>query len=79
MYYFACYGFSRYSTDKMWIVPHFEKMLYDNPNTIVVVKDEDYKIEWILYLSGYGLKDNNRTYYICRNNSCTQSFNDIKY
>jgi len=23
-------GFSRYSTDKKWIVPHFEKMLYDN-------------------------------------------------
>jgi len=24
------YGFSRYSTDKMWLAPHFEKMLYDN-------------------------------------------------
>ena len=23
-------GFSRYSTDPMWLVPHFEKMLYDN-------------------------------------------------
>ena len=23
-------GFSRYSTDKTWLVPHFEKMLYDN-------------------------------------------------
>jgi uncharacterized protein YyaL (SSP411 family) len=23
-------GFARYSTDSMWIVPHFEKMLYDN-------------------------------------------------
>lgn len=23
-------GFARYSTDKDWIVPHFEKMLYDN-------------------------------------------------
>ena len=23
-------GFARYSTDKEWIVPHFEKMLYDN-------------------------------------------------
>lgn len=23
-------GFSRYSTDEMWMVPHFEKMLYDN-------------------------------------------------
>ncbi|HHU49557.1 MAG TPA: thioredoxin domain-containing protein [Clostridiales bacterium] len=24
------YGFSRYSTDDKWLVPHFEKMLYDN-------------------------------------------------
>lgn len=24
------FGFSRYSTDRRWIVPHFEKMLYDN-------------------------------------------------
>lgn len=24
------FGFARYSTDRMWLVPHFEKMLYDN-------------------------------------------------
>ena len=24
------YGFSRYSTDSYFLVPHFEKMLYDN-------------------------------------------------
>lgn len=24
------FGFCRYSTDKKWLVPHFEKMLYDN-------------------------------------------------
>ena len=24
------FGFYRYSTDKKWLVPHFEKMLYDN-------------------------------------------------
>ena len=22
-------GFARYSTDRIWLVPHFEKMLYD--------------------------------------------------
>ena len=27
-------GFSRYSTDEKWIVPHFEKMLYDNAQLI---------------------------------------------
>lgn len=24
------FGFARYATDKQWLVPHFEKMLYDN-------------------------------------------------
>lgn len=24
------FGFSRYATDRRWLVPHFEKMLYDN-------------------------------------------------
>ena len=27
-------GFHRYSTDKMWLVPHFEKMLYDQAGMI---------------------------------------------
>ncbi|ASA22365.1 hypothetical protein B9T62_17175 [Paenibacillus donghaensis] len=30
MYDHVGYGFSRYSTDREWLVPHFEKMLYDN-------------------------------------------------
>lgn len=34
-------GFSRYSTDSRWLVPHFEKMLYDNALLAVV------------YLEGY--------------------------
>ncbi len=29
------YGFSRYSTDQKWLVPHFEKMLYDNALLII--------------------------------------------
>ena len=24
------YGFHRYATDRQWLIPHFEKMLYDN-------------------------------------------------
>jgi uncharacterized protein YyaL (SSP411 family) len=27
-------GFARYSTDRTWLVPHFEKMLYDNAQLI---------------------------------------------
>ncbi|WOC16077.1 thioredoxin domain-containing protein [Pseudochrobactrum sp. MP213Fo] len=27
-------GLARYSTDQFWLVPHFEKMLYDNAQTI---------------------------------------------
>jgi uncharacterized protein len=29
-------GFARYSTDKFWKVPHFEKMLYDNAQLITL-------------------------------------------
>lgn len=43
-------GFHRYSTDKQWLVPHFEKMLYDQANLISayselysVTKNEEYK------------------------------------
>jgi uncharacterized protein YyaL (SSP411 family) len=32
-------GFARYSTDKQWKVPHFEKMLYDNAQLISVYTD----------------------------------------
>ncbi len=28
-------GFSRYSTDDQWLVPHFEKMLYDNAQLVL--------------------------------------------
>lgn len=30
-------GFARYATDKEWLVPHFEKMLYDNALLIAVL------------------------------------------
>lgn len=30
------FGFARYSTDKEWLVPHFEKMLYDNALLLMV-------------------------------------------
>lgn len=42
-------GFSRYSTDEKWLIPHFEKMLYDNALLILayltayqLTKKEDY-------------------------------------
>ncbi len=44
------YGFHRYSTDQQWLVPHFEKMLYDQALLIIayieayqVTKDEIFK------------------------------------
>jgi uncharacterized protein YyaL (SSP411 family) len=44
-------GFSRYSVDEKWHVPHFEKMLYDNAQLVSVyaqayklTKNENYKI-----------------------------------
>ncbi|SMO90401.1 thioredoxin domain-containing protein [Melghirimyces algeriensis] len=45
------YGFARYSVDKQWLVPHFEKMLYDNAMLAVAyleayqaTNDESYAI-----------------------------------
>lgn len=37
------FGFSRYSTDNKWLVPHFEKMLYDNA-LLAMVYLENYQI-----------------------------------
>ncbi|MCX7760109.1 MAG: hypothetical protein N2Z81_02890 [Hydrogenothermaceae bacterium] len=44
------FGFHRYSTDRQWILPHFEKMLYDQATLIMayseaysLTKDEFYK------------------------------------
>ncbi|MCG8502036.1 MAG: thioredoxin domain-containing protein [Firmicutes bacterium] len=37
------FGFSRYSTDKRWLVPHFEKMLYDNA-LLAIVYLEAYQV-----------------------------------
>lgn len=44
-------GFHRYSTDEAWVVPHFEKMLYDNAflamtflEAGVVYKQEEFKL-----------------------------------
>lgn len=55
------FGFARYSTDKYWLVPHFEKMLYDNAlilmalsETYQITKNDQYKstseeiVEYIL-------------------------------
>jgi uncharacterized protein YyaL (SSP411 family) len=36
-------GFARYATDREWLVPHFEKMLYDNA-LLVSVLSEAYKL-----------------------------------
>ena len=32
-------GFSRYSVDEIWLVPHFEKMLYDNALILELLSD----------------------------------------
>ncbi len=56
-------GFSRYSTDREWLVPHFEKMLYDNAMLLFtyseafsLTKNQEYKtiIEGI---ANYVLRD----------------------
>lgn len=37
------YGFARYSTDEIWLVPHFEKMLYDNA-LLIMAYTEAYQV-----------------------------------
>ncbi|MCY3621468.1 MAG: thioredoxin domain-containing protein [Gammaproteobacteria bacterium] len=32
-------GFCRYSTDRQWMIPHFEKMLYDNGSLLALYSD----------------------------------------
>ena len=56
-------GFSRYSTDQKWLVPHFEKMLYDNSLLIAlfsevyqITKDAKFKIA-VEKTLGYILRD----------------------
>ncbi len=54
-------GFHRYSTDARWLLPHFEKMLYDNAqlcrayvDAYLITKEEQYRrvavdiYEWVL-------------------------------
>jgi uncharacterized protein YyaL (SSP411 family) len=43
MYDHVGYGFSRYSVDAQWLVPHFEKMLYDNA-LLVMAYIEAYQV-----------------------------------
>jgi len=57
------FGFHRYSTDKNWLVPHFEKMLYDQAllimaytETYQATQNYDFKktaVEIILYVLRY--------------------------
>ncbi len=41
------FGFHRYSTDRKWLIPHFEKMLYDNAQLL------------LLYLEAFQMTKNN--------------------
>jgi hypothetical protein len=43
-------GFSRYSTDEKWLVPHFEKMLYDNALLITAYLEAYQATADVLYL-----------------------------
>ncbi len=65
-------GFARYSTDRNWLAPHFEKMLYDNALLILslcdawtITKDERYKIviEETIAFAERELKDESGGYY----------------
>ncbi len=65
-------GFSRYSVDERWHVPHFEKMLYDNAQLVSlyskafkITKDEWYKevVEDTLNFIGNEMTDSSNAFY----------------
>ena len=65
-------GFARYATDNNWLIPHFEKMLYDNALLISslcdaysITKEERYKtiIEETIAFTERELKDKSGGYY----------------
>ena len=65
-------GFSRYSTDKLWKVPHFEKMLYDNAQLISLYseaylafndKEYQYIVEETIEFVNRELRGNNGALY----------------
>ena len=65
-------GFARYSTDREWLAPHFEKMLYDNALLIAalcdaysITKDKRYKtiVEETIAFAENELKDESGGYY----------------
>ena len=65
-------GFARYATDRDWLIPHFEKMLYDNALLVSalcdayrITKEEKYKtiIEETIAFVEDELKDKSGGYY----------------
>ncbi|MCI6851120.1 MAG: thioredoxin domain-containing protein, partial [Clostridiales bacterium] len=42
-------GFSRYSTDEMWLAPHFEKMLYDNALLLIAYTKAYQHTRWACF------------------------------
>ena len=65
-------GFARYSTDKFWLAPHFEKMLYDNAlillslcDAYVLTKGDRYKkvIEETIAFVNRELRDTSGGFY----------------
>jgi len=65
-------GFARYATDAAWLVPHFEKMLYDNALLVMslcdaysITKKERYRevIEETIAFVNRELKDSTGAYY----------------
>lgn len=65
------YGFSRYSTDKYFLAPHFEKMLYDNALLIMAYSAAYSVTENNLYLD---TADKTAAYVLCEMTSAEGGF-----
>ncbi len=50
-------GFSRYSTDERWLVPHFEKMMYDNAMLTIACCEAGAAIEQSFFVTARRILD----------------------
>ena len=67
-------GFSRYSTDKKWLKPHFEKMLYDNALLLLTYSETYERTHETLYRD----VAQRTADYLCENGACRKSGADLQ-
>ena len=69
-------GFHRYSVDNRWLVPHFEKMLYDKVVLVAGAQELGELPAVRGLLTGKGQVDGRATAYVCHGFTCSAPVTD---